>query len=318
MRTSSVARVFLAGLGVSVVITLGCTSPGGPSGLFSVVSISPIEGSSAGGTRVVIEGTGFLIRGEAASTVMVDGSRVNASPDIDGKTISLTMPAHAAGKVEVTVIAPSGQAQASVPGGYTYVPIPPPVVSEVIPNIGSTAGGTPIAIYGANGIGAFESVATVTVDGVPAKILDNGWPTYDYLYLSMPAHAAGTVEVILTDRSGQSGSGTFTYASPDTFDFNGDWEGNALASSQWPAILALTIRDNIVVSLSCSVCRRATCELVPSPTLDPPPVVTDGAFSFAGSDGGSIDGKILSPNFLSGSINMASCVRSGQWTARKK
>jgi hypothetical protein len=37
------------------------------------------------------------------------------------------------------------------------------------------------------------------------------------------------VEVILTDRWGQAGRGEFTYASPATFDFNGDWEGSAEA-----------------------------------------------------------------------------------------
>ena len=61
-----------------------------------------------------------------------------------------------------------------------------------------------------------------------------------------------------------------------------------------------------------------TCDPVPSPTLDPPPVVANGEFSFAGSGGVSITGKILSPNYASGLINMASCVSSGQWTAGKK
>ena len=49
----------------------------------------------------------------------------------------------------------------------------------------------------------------------------------DALYLSTPAHAAGTVEVIVTNPDGRAASGTFTYASPATFDFNGDWQGLA-------------------------------------------------------------------------------------------
>jgi hypothetical protein len=78
----------MASLGVSVVVTLGCSeSPGGPSGPFSVLSISPTEGTSAGNTPVVIRGTGFIIRGQAGATVTVDGSRVNASPSPDGNTI---------------------------------------------------------------------------------------------------------------------------------------------------------------------------------------------------------------------------------------
>ena len=62
MRSSSFARVVIASLGVSVVITLGCgESPGGPSPAppFSVLSISPTEGSSDGATTAKIAGTGF-------------------------------------------------------------------------------------------------------------------------------------------------------------------------------------------------------------------------------------------------------------------
>ena len=54
------------------------------------------------------------------------------------------------------------------------------------------------------------------------------------------------------------------------------------------------------------------------PDAYPPPVVANGEFSFAGSGGVSMTGKILSPTYASGSINMASCVSSGQWTADKK
>ena len=314
MRSSSLARVLMA-LGVSVVLTLGCDNgpKGGPSPLptFSVRSISPNEGSTATATVAVIAGTGF----QSGDTVTVDGSRVDATV-LDATTISLTMPAHAAGTVNLTVTSPRSQAQASVSGGFTYVA--PPVISEVVPNTGSTAGGTPVYITG-TGVGTMGAVVSVTVDGISVSIDDNGWPTYDAIYLSMPAHAAGTVEVILTDRWGQAARGEFTYASPATFDFNGHWQAWAQGPSPAGAVLALTIRDNIVVSVSCSVCRNGvTCDPVPSPTLDPQPVVANGEFSFAGSGGVSITGKILSPNYASGSIDMAACVSRGQWTAYKK
>ena len=302
-------------LGISVVLTLGCDDgpKGGPSPLpkFSARSISPTEGSTVTATVAMIAGTGF----QSGDTVTVDGSRVDATV-LDATTISLTMPAHAAGTVNLTVTSPLSQAQASVSGGFTYVA--PPVISEVVPNTGSTAGGTPVYITGA-GVGTMGAVVNVTVDGLSVSIDDNGWPTYDAIYLSMPAHAAGTVEVILTDRWGQAARGEFTYASPATFDFNGNWQAWAQGPSPAGAVLALTIRDNIVVSVSCSVCRNGvTCDPVPSPTLDPPPVVANGEFSFAGSGGVSITGKILSPNYASGSIDMAACVSKGQWTASKK
>jgi hypothetical protein len=80
----------------------------------------------------------------------------------------------------------------------------------------------------------------------------------------------------------------------------------------------LTIRDNIVVSVLCLVCRDGICAIgsAPSLTLDPPSLVANGEFSYAGS-GGSITGNILSPTFATGSLNLASC-GSRQWRAQKK
>ena len=315
MRSSCLARVVAAGLGVSVVITLGCgKSPSGPSpaGPLLVLSISPTEGSSAGGTRVVIAGTGFLIRGQAGATVTVDGSRVDASPSLDGNTISLTMPAHAAGKVDVTVIGPLGQAQASVPGGYTYVALPPPVISELLPNVGSTGGDTPITIRGTG----FQFGLTVRVGGIVTPFYPEDYDI-NTLYVSTPAHAAGTAEVIVTNPDGQSGSAGFAYVSPATFDFNGDWEGWAENLAAWEfAHLWLTIRNNIVVSVSCGQHRDGAG--ASSVTLDRPPVVANGEFSFAGDGGVSISGRIVSPNIASGSLNIASCVSAAQWRVERK
>jgi hypothetical protein len=319
LPSRSLTRVVTASLGVSLLIMLGCgKSPSEPSPAapFSVLSISPTEGSSAGGAGVVIGGIGF----HAGATVIVDGSRVDATV-LNPNAISLEMPAHAAGKVEVTVIDPLRRAQASVPGGYTYVaiPIPPPVISELLPNIGSTGGGTPIFIKGTG----FRSGLTVSIGGIVSPFQWMEWG--EGVFLSTPAHAAGTAEVIVSNPDGQTGSAWFTYASPATFDFNGDWQGWAHDLAAPPgaahefARLGLTIRDNIVVSVSCSLCRPGeNCATAshPSVTLDPPPVVANGEFSFAGS-GGSISGKILSPNYASGSINMASC-GSRQWWAETK
>ena len=325
MRSSSLTRIAFATLGMCVVITPGCTSPSGPSRAqeFSVLSISPTEGSSAGTARVVIGGTGF----QSGATVTVDGNIVNAT-FLNPNALAIAMPAHAAGKVDVTVIRPRGQARASVPGGYTYVdvppppPPPPPVISELLPNVGSTGGGTPLIIRG-NGTGTIWSVDAVTIDGIGVTF-ESGWPD-DALYLSTPPHAAGRVEVIVTDRYGQTASGVFTYAPPATFDFNGDWNGWAQAppgSFIEAARLLLTVRDNVVVSVTCWVCRPGeNCAIAgasaPSLTLAPPPVVANGEFSFTGSDGVSITGGILSPNSASGSITTASC-GNRQWSAEKK
>jgi hypothetical protein len=315
MRSNSLARAVMASLGVSVVVTLGCgkssPAPSPSPTRFSVQSIFPTEGSPLGATVARIEGTGF----PSGATVTVDGTRVDATVH-SANIITLTMPAHASGKVDVTVINSLSQEQANVPGGYLYLG---PVIRELLPNIGSTGGGTPMTIS----VAGMWPVVTVRVDGIVTDF-DPAF-TADAIYLLTPAHAAGTVEVILTDRYGLTASGVFTYASPATFDFNGDWQGWAHDPAPPPgavnesARLVLTIRDNTAVSVSCSVCRAGeNCSIgsAPSLTLDPPPVVANGEFSFAGSGGVTITGRILSPNAASGSITMPSC-GSRQWYAYK-
>jgi len=214
LRLIAFCAGLLASAGCSNEPPTGPTPPSAPSSLpsFSVRAISPSRGSSAGVTIARISGAGF----QSGATVTVDGSRVDATV-LDPNTITLAMPAHPAGKVDVTVFEPLSEAKASVPGGYTYFVVPEPVISELIPNIGSAAGGAPLIIRGPG----LAYAVTVTVDGIVTPFVAE----WDDLYLSMPAHQAGTVEVVVTNTDGQMASSVFTYASPGTLDFNGDWQG---------------------------------------------------------------------------------------------
>ena len=288
MRSNSLAHVVIASLGVSLVIALGCgTPPSGPSEQtsFSVQSIFPTQGSTVGATTAWISGAGF----RPGATVTVDGSRIEATV-LSETTISLAMPARAVGKVDVTV-GQFLQAQ-SVPGGYTYAVVVTPVISELLPNIGSTGGNTPMTIRGTG----FHNSLTVRVGGINTTNLYFGDSTK--AKISTPGHAAGTVDVIVTNPDGGQASSKFTYASPATFDFNGDWQGVA---SDWDGEVSgpfvLIIRDNSVVSASC----RGS-----SLTLASPPVVANGQFRFVGSDGGYIDGRIVAPNVAYGMITIPS------------
>jgi nitrogen regulatory protein PII len=300
MRSSSLAGV-VASLGVSVVITLGCgwlpVEPS-PSGSFSVLSIFPTQGSTAGATTAWISGTGF----RSHATVTVDGSRVEATV-VDETTISLAIPAHAEGKVDVAV-SQRPEAQTGVPGGYTYAFVVPPAISELLPNLGSTGGRTPVTIRGAG----LQNGLIVMVGGRKHQNQYSGDHTLAKIFTD--AHAAGTVDLIVTNPDGGQASSKFTYVSPATFDFNGVWQGIA---QDWDGEVAapfvLTIRDNIVVSLSCGAS---------SLTLDPPPVVANGQFRFVASGGGSVDGEIHSPNYASGYITLGVCASSPYWSAEKR
>ena len=146
--------------------TVTVTDPGGQSGSLTngfiygpptVSSVSPNNGPVAGGTAVTITGTNFatgatVTFGTAAATNVVVASATK---------ITATTPAGTAGSVTVTVTN-TGGLSGSLNNGFIYGP---PTVSSVSPNIGSTAGGTPVTISGTN----FATGATVTFGTTAAK-----------------------------------------------------------------------------------------------------------------------------------------------------
>ncbi|HVF90767.1 MAG TPA: PKD domain-containing protein, partial [Blastocatellia bacterium] len=93
-------------------------------------------------------------------------------------------------------------------GGGT-APSPAPAVTVVQPNTGPTLGGVPFVITGSN----FAAGATVKVGGTPASgvVVTSG----NSISAVAPAHAAGRVDVMVTNPDGQSSSlaGGFTYVS---------------------------------------------------------------------------------------------------------
>ena len=105
------------------------------------------------------------------------------------------------------------------------------------------------------------------------------------MYLSTPSHAPGTVDVVVSGRGGQSVTltGAYTYVSPVTFDFNGDWV--SYGQTDEDGLVSFTIRDNLLLSVSCG----------PDVTLtfSPPRPVTNGEFSFVRDDGVGFSGRIV-------------------------
>src|SRR5436190_9119496 len=85
-----------------------------------------------------------------------------------------------------------------------------PAITSVNPNSGSTAGGTNVTITGTN----FQSNATVKFGGVAATNVNVTSSTT--ITATTPAHAAGAVDVLVTNADAQSGTLTagFTYNVP--------------------------------------------------------------------------------------------------------
>jgi len=173
----------------------------------TVSSISPGSGPTAGGTPVTITGTGFA----SGATVTLGGSAATNVAVANSTTITATTPAHAAGAVNIVVTNADGQS-GTLANGFTYQapPAPAPTLSGISPNNGTTAGGTSVTISGSN----FVNGATVQLGGVAATnvVVSNSTT----ITATTPAHAAGAVNVVVTNPDGQSATlaAGFTYQAP--------------------------------------------------------------------------------------------------------
>ena len=125
---------------------------------------------------------------------------------VSSTSITATTPAHAAGVVNV-VVSNAEQQAATLPNGYTYNP--GPAVTAIAPNNGTAAGGTSVTVTGAS----FLPGATLSLGGTPATGLAVVSGTS--ITATTPAHAAGAVNVAVTNPDGQTGTlaNGYTYSS---------------------------------------------------------------------------------------------------------
>jgi len=175
----------------------------------TITSVSPVTGPTAGGTALTISGSYFVtgstvtIGGVPATNIVVNGLTTPAT-----MTITATTPAHAYGAVIVVVTNPDGQT-VSKSAGFTYL-APVPTITGTNPNTGLTAGGTAVTISGTN----FLSGATVKIGGLAATSVTVVAATS--ITAITPAHAAGGVDVVVTNPDGQAATAVagYTYRIP--------------------------------------------------------------------------------------------------------
>ena len=114
-------------------------------------------------------------------------------------------------------------------------PANPPTVTAISPTSGSTSGGTSVTITGTN----FVSGATVSLGGSAATGVSVVSSTS--ITATTPAHAAGAVNVVVTNPDTQSGTlnSGFTYSSggggSETVLLADDFNDNSLDTSKWDA-----------------------------------------------------------------------------------
>lgn len=298
MKTCTLAHVAMASA-LALAFSPGCggrspTAPadGSPQAL-TVTGVLPSTGWTSGTTVVQIAGTGFqpgaivTLGGPATGVTVVNHTRITA-----------TVPAHAAGAVDVVVTNPGAQS-VTLANGFTYVIAQRATITSVSPDIGTTEGGTSLRISGSD----FLDGVTVTVGGVEIQ------PTIylGSMFLSAPPHGAGPVDVVVTNPGAEPHvlEGAYTYAPPASFDFNGTWDGYADPEQHF--VVKLTIENDRLTSVSCGGSEPLT--------FTDGARVRNGAFSFS-DERGWMSGRILSRSQASGTINVGPC-RDVLWDATK-
>jgi hypothetical protein len=175
---------------------------------------------------------------------------------------------------------------------------PAPAVTAVAPSVGSIGGGASMTIAGTG----FKEGVTVTFDGTAvAGRFDTRDKAFTTILLETPAHVLGAVDLVVTNSDGQSQrlTAAYTYVSAGSFDLNGRWTGGSYDGSD--RMMTFTIQDSKLVSASCSYDSTVALAL-PSPVS-----ASNGEFSFVGSDGASISGRIVSPSEVIGTMNFSVC-----------
>ncbi|WP_257450218.1 IPT/TIG domain-containing protein [Archangium lipolyticum] len=160
-----------------------------------LTSVSPNTGVSSGGESFTLRG-GYFAPG---ATVSMGGANATSVTVVDSTTLTGLTPAHAPGTVDVVVRNPDGQT-ATLGASFTYSLSPAPVVAGLGPSQGSSNGGTRIFLTGRY----FVPGITVHVGGVPATEVYVNDATS--LAATTPAHAPGTVDVVVRNPDGQTGT----------------------------------------------------------------------------------------------------------------
>jgi len=167
---------------------------------------SVVTGSTGNTASVTNAGAGATYNWSITNGTITAGTGTNSIAFTAGAVGTLTL------QVTVTANGCSSTSSANVNVG-----VPPVTVTAVSPSHGSINGGLPVAISGTG----FKSGATVKFGGTAATNVV--FVSATSITAKSPAHAAGAVNVVVTNTDTSSGTLTngFTYV-PQRFDANGD------------------------------------------------------------------------------------------------
>lgn len=198
----------------------------------TITSIVPSSGTTAGGTTVTINGTGFL----SATAVSFGGTACGTITIVSGSQLTCVTGARGASSVAVTVTNNAGSVSTAA-GGYTYEAAP--TVTAISPLAGASAGNTTITLTGTG----LLSTTGVTVGGAACgtlTIVSNTTVT-----CKTPPGTAGPVDVVLTNAtSSVTKTNFFTYDDIATVSLQsvvyGTTAGNTLITFTGTGFLSVT------------------------------------------------------------------------------
>lgn len=177
----------------------------------TVTSVSQSCGPLAGGNTVTITGVNFDPNNVVELSVQFGSTTATSITVVNNTTITCKVPA-GTGTVGITVYDIFGYLGTyTLPNAYTYEATP--TITSIVPGSGTTAGGTPVTITGTN----FTAGSTVTFGGTSATSIVVVSSTS--ITCVTPAHAAGTVSVVVTSCGGTA-TGSFTYTTGPTTSNN--------------------------------------------------------------------------------------------------
>jgi len=197
------------------LVAVAVTTPGGTttkSNFFryydipTITAVSPIGGPIAGGTIVTITGTNLT----GLLNLTFGGAPTPFPCTINSITqITCTAPDYALvgpPNVPVDVVATTPGGSVTKSGGYTYYPMP--TITSLVPSAGPLTSGYIVTINGTN---LNNGTVTVTFAGTVTPSACT-LTSATLITCPAPAHAAGPVDVILTNQGGSvPKTGAYTY-----------------------------------------------------------------------------------------------------------
>ncbi len=182
------------------VTTPGGTSPATAADQFSYVNTAPgvtglsaSSGPTGGGNSITINGSNF----DAATAVLFGTTPADGFTVTSNTTITATVPAQAAGTVDVTVVTPYGTSATSSADQYSFTGTAP-TVTGLNTTSGPAAGGAFLTVQGTN----LNLASQVLFDTTPATAFTVLSSTA--ILVTTPTLSPGTYDVIVTTPYGTS------------------------------------------------------------------------------------------------------------------